>query len=125
MLIRVVREQQGFICESNTLKAQDTCLDTEQNICRFEIHPNEIPGTVVLYIGKGCVCMQTLCKSLLIDDIVNSVTNHSDVYNFSIIIDCDFNFSAPIITHEDLSFDYMLYHELQPAPIGMYLTLVK
>ena len=34
----VVREQQGFICESNTIKAQDICLDTEQNICHFEIH---------------------------------------------------------------------------------------
>ncbi|KAK4807908.1 hypothetical protein QYF61_011773 [Mycteria americana] len=29
---RVVQEQQGFICESNALKAQDICLDTEQNV---------------------------------------------------------------------------------------------
>lgn len=25
-----VWEQQGFICDSNTIKAQDICLDTEQ-----------------------------------------------------------------------------------------------
>ena len=28
----VVWEQQGFICESNTIKAQNICLDTEQNV---------------------------------------------------------------------------------------------
>ena len=32
--------EQGFICESNTIKVQDICLDTEQNICHFEIHPD-------------------------------------------------------------------------------------
>ena len=53
----VVRGQQGFICKSNTIKAQDICLDTEQNVCHFEIHPKEIPGTVLIYIGKGCVCV--------------------------------------------------------------------
>lgn len=30
-----VWEQEGFICESNTIKTQDICLDTEQNICYF------------------------------------------------------------------------------------------
>ncbi|KAK4818868.1 hypothetical protein QYF61_021073 [Mycteria americana] len=48
----IVWEQQGFICESNTIKAQDICFDTEQNICHFEIQPNETPETVLLYIGK-------------------------------------------------------------------------
>ncbi|KAI6068094.1 Protein NYNRIN [Aix galericulata] len=36
----IVHEQKGFICESNTPEAQDICLDTEQNICHFERHPN-------------------------------------------------------------------------------------
>lgn len=50
-----VREQQGFICESNTIKAQDICLDTEHNVCHFEIHPKEIPGTVLIYWERMCV----------------------------------------------------------------------
>lgn len=44
----VVRDQ-DFICEINTTETQDICLDTEQNICHFEIHPNEIPKTIVTY----------------------------------------------------------------------------
>ncbi|XP_074021302.1 uncharacterized protein [Numenius arquata] len=46
--VSVVREQQRFICESNTIKAQDICLDTEQNVCHFEIHLKENPETVLL-----------------------------------------------------------------------------
>jgi len=41
----IVREKQGFICESNTMKAQDICLDRKQNICHFEMHPDEITKT--------------------------------------------------------------------------------
>lgn len=42
----------GFIYESNTIKAHDICLDMEQNICSFQIHPNESSETVLVYIGK-------------------------------------------------------------------------
>ena len=41
------------------------------------------------------------------------------------IIGCDFNYSAPIIAHDVLSFDYVLYSELQPTPIRMNLTVIK
>lgn len=84
---------------------------------------NKAPRTMVMYIRKGCVCMGTLCDYLLIDDIVRSITNHSNLCmcNFSMTIGYDFNFSVSIIIHEDLSFDYMLYIELQLTPIGMYL----
>lgn len=54
----IMREQQGFICESNTIKAQDICLDTEQNLCHFVTHPHENPETILVYIGKGCVYMK-------------------------------------------------------------------
>lgn len=47
----IAGEQQGYICERNTIKIQDICLDTEPNISHFEIHPNENLETV--YIGKG------------------------------------------------------------------------
>ncbi|RMC04210.1 hypothetical protein DUI87_19029 [Hirundo rustica rustica] len=51
----VTREQQGFICETNMIDAQDICLDTEQNICHFEIHPDTSQKTMLVYIGLGCV----------------------------------------------------------------------
>ncbi|RMC21231.1 hypothetical protein DUI87_02089 [Hirundo rustica rustica] len=50
----VTREQQGFICETNMIDAQDICLDTEQNICHFEIHPDTSQKTMLVYIGLGC-----------------------------------------------------------------------
>lgn len=36
----IVQEQQGFACESNTISAQDVCLDTEQNVRHFEVCPD-------------------------------------------------------------------------------------
>ena len=52
------REQLGFICESNTIDAQDICLNNEQSICHFEIHPDTSQETVLVYIGLGCVCFK-------------------------------------------------------------------
>ncbi|XP_075344890.1 uncharacterized protein LOC142402885 [Mycteria americana] len=123
----VVREQQGFICESNTLKAQDICLDTEQNVCHFEVQPDEAPETVLVYIGKGCVCMRTFCDFVFVDNAAVDTGNHSNVCvcNFTKIMGCDFNYSAPVTTHQLLQADYTLYQDLLPAPIGMNLTLVR
>lgn len=70
-----VRAQQGFICKSNTIRAQDICLDTEQIVCDFEIHPNEKPETVLIYIGKSCVCMKTHCNFIVINDTVDTRTH--------------------------------------------------
>uniref|UniRef100_A0A8C3PND6 Uncharacterized protein n=1 Tax=Calidris pygmaea TaxID=425635 RepID=A0A8C3PND6_9CHAR len=123
----VVREQQGFICESNTIKAQDVCLDTKQNVCHFEIHLNENPETVLIYTGKGCVCMRTLCSTILVDSLTIDTSNHSNVCvcNFTRIIGCDFNYSAPVMSYQWLQSNYTLIQDLLPTPIGMNLTLVK
>lgn len=67
----VVQKQQGFICECNTVKTQDICLDTEQNVCHFEIHPRETSETVLGCAGNGCVCMRALCASLFIETMHN------------------------------------------------------
>lgn len=49
----VVQERKGFIHESNTIRAQDICLDVE-HVCHFEIYPDETPKTILIHIGKGC-----------------------------------------------------------------------
>ncbi|KAK4810466.1 hypothetical protein QYF61_004246 [Mycteria americana] len=123
----VVREQQGFICESNTIKAQDICLDTEQNVCHFEIQPDEAPETVLVYIGKGCVCMRTICDFIFVDNITVDTSNCSNicVCNFTKIVGCDFNYSAPVTPYQLLQSNYTLSRDLLPSPIGMNLTLVK
>lgn len=122
----VVQEQQGFICESNTLKVQDICLDTEQIICHFEIHPDETPETVLKYIGNGCICMRTLCESIFIDNTTVETNNHSNIcmYNFTEIMGCDFKCSAPVTTYQLLQSNYTSYHDLLPTPIGMDFTLM-
>ncbi|KAK4830066.1 hypothetical protein QYF61_008404 [Mycteria americana] len=38
---------------------------------------------------------------------------------------CDFNYSAPVTTHQLLQADYTLHQDLLPAHIGMNLTLVR
>ncbi|XP_075625630.1 LOW QUALITY PROTEIN: uncharacterized protein LOC142604244 [Balearica regulorum gibbericeps] len=122
-----VHEQQGFICESNIVQAQDICLDTEQNICHFEIRPNEILQTLVVYIGTGCVCIRTMCDVIFADNMTIEVSNQSNicVCNFTNIQGCDFNYSAPVTTHQVLQSHYTLFQEITHTPIGMNLTLVR
>lgn len=72
----IAGEQQGYICERNTIKIQDICLDTEPNISHFEIHPNENLETV--YIGKGWACMRP-CDFVFVDNIIVDTSNHSNI----------------------------------------------
>ncbi|XP_053789324.1 uncharacterized protein LOC128782859 [Vidua chalybeata] len=122
-------EQQGFICENNLISAQDVCLDTDQGICHFEIRPDPNPRTVLVYIGNGCVCLRTLCDVIEIDK--NKVSlftrNHSNfcICNFIKVTGCNFNYSAPVVSHQLIKSNYTTYNKLPPTPIGMNLTLVK
>ncbi|XP_076212573.1 LOW QUALITY PROTEIN: uncharacterized protein LOC143169181 [Aptenodytes patagonicus] len=116
----VVWEQQGFICES--IKAQDICLDTEQNVCHFEIHPDEAP--VLVDIGKGCVCMRTLCEFIFVDEVTVYNRSHICVCNFTNIVGGNFSYSAPVMSYQLLQSNYTLSEDLLPTPIGMNLTLV-
>ncbi|XP_042723792.1 LOW QUALITY PROTEIN: uncharacterized protein LOC122177989 [Lagopus leucura] len=122
-----VREQQGFICESNTLETQDICLDTVQNICHFEVQPGIKSKTMLEYIGKGCACMRTHCDSIRIGDMVVDTSNHSNlcVCNFISVLGCDFNYTAPVTSHQLLQSNYTLIQYLEPALIGMNLALVR
>lgn len=63
----VTWEQQGFICESNTIDAQGIYLDIEQSICHLEIQPDTSQRTMLIYIHQGCVCLRTLCAFVEID----------------------------------------------------------
>jgi len=77
-----------------TLKAQDICLNTEQNVCHFEIHLDDTPNTVHVYTGKGCVYMRSSCNFIFIDDIATDIDNHLNfcVCNFTNIVRCDFSY---------------------------------
>lgn len=90
----IMKEQQEFICESNTIDAEDVRLDFEQGICHFEVHPDSDQKTVLVYIGQGCVCLRTACAFVKIDNDNVTITakNHSNfcICNFVKIIGCDF-----------------------------------
>ncbi|XP_074992061.1 uncharacterized protein LOC142074943 [Calonectris borealis] len=123
----IVREQQGFICENNAISAQDICLDTDQKVCHFEVRPNADLKTILIYTGKGCVCLRTACTFISVGDTEVDTRNHSNfcVCNFTKITGCDFNYSAPVISHQIFKSNYTLIHELVPTSIGMDLTLTK
>lgn len=112
---------------THTLETQDICHDTEKNICQFQIHPNEIPETVLVYIGKSCVCMRTCYDSILIDNTNVDTSNHSNVCvcNFAKILGCDFSYSAPVTSYQLITSNYNTLYDLPPTPVGMNLTLVK
>ena len=120
----VTQQQQGFICESNTIEAQDVCFNTEQGICHFEIHPNTSQKTVLLYVGQGCVCLRTACDFVEVDK--ENITLHSKIHsnfcicNFVRIVRCDFLYLAPEVSHQLIKSNNTMYRKLLTT-----LTLVK
>lgn len=118
----------GFICEDDALKASDVCFDTSEGVCHFEINPQSNNKTVLVYVGKGCVCFRTMCKYVQINDIYNqTVFNDSNMCacNVAIIRGCDFVYKPPVFTSQLLIRNYTLYRSITPTPIGMDLSLVK
>lgn len=118
----------GFICEDDALKASDVCFDTREGVCHFEINPQSNNKTVLVYVGKGCVCFRTMCKYVQINDIYNqTVFNDSNMCacNVAIIRGCDFVYKPPVFTSQLLIRNYTLYRSITPTPIGMDLSLVK
>ncbi|KAK4825915.1 hypothetical protein QYF61_003410 [Mycteria americana] len=71
--------------------------------------------------------MRTFCDSVFVDNATVDIGNHSNicVCNFTKIMGCDFNYSAPVTTHQLLQADYTLHQDLLPNPIGTNLTLVR
>lgn len=119
-----VREQLGFICEGNIGDDRDTCLDTEQSICHFEMHPIN-QTTLLVYTGQGCVCLRTACPTIIVDGItVNETQYNLCICNFVKIEGCDFFYQAPVISHQHIKANLTTVQEILPAPIGMNLTLV-
>lgn len=122
----IMKEQRGFICESNTLIAQDTCLDTDQKVCHFEARPNVDLKTIIIYTGKGCACLRTQCNMIIIDGQEEKL--HQSNYcicNFTTIVGCDFNYSAPVLTHSLLNSKLTLVQTVLPVSIGLNMTHVK
>ena len=116
-----------FICESNAIKTQYTCLDTEQNTCRFERNPNETREIVLPYSGEGCVCIRTSCNFILLADITVDTSYHSIIgaCNFTNTMGCDSNYSVPVTSCQLLRSNYTLIQDLPPGPVGMNLASVK
>ena len=71
--------------------------------------------------------MRTLCDSRSTDNITVDIDDHLNtcVCNFTKIVGCNSNYSAPITAHQLLQPNYASYQDLSPTPIGMNLTLVR
>uniref|UniRef100_A0A8C3RGZ0 Uncharacterized protein n=1 Tax=Cyanoderma ruficeps TaxID=181631 RepID=A0A8C3RGZ0_9PASS len=118
----------GFICEDDALKASDVCFDTKEGECHFEINPQSSNKTMLVYVGKGCVCFRTTCKYVQINEAYNqTVFSDSNMCacNVATIRGCDFVYKPPVFTSQLLIRNYTLYRSITPTPIGMDLSLVK
>lgn len=104
------------------------CLNPQVDslhICRYKWFQEN--RSAVTYIGHGYVCIQTYCEYVLL----NSLTIHSMVpqinrcfCNLSSVSGCDFDFSVPIWTQEQLVVTEV-YRNIRPAFIGMGLELIQ
>ena len=123
----VPKKRRTVHVSGNTIKAQDICLDTQQSICHFEIHPEEATDSMLVYIGNGYVCIRKLCENLIIDGyFTHNVSNQSNmcVCNFLNITGCDFNYTGPVTSYTLLKENYTLYRNLLPSSIKMNLMLL-
>lgn len=119
-----MRKQLGYICEGIFENDKDTCLDTDQSICHFEVHVTN-QTTSLVYIGQGCVCLRTACPTIMIDDqIVNETQLNLCVWNFVKIKGCNFSYRVPVISHQYIKANLVTVQEILPVPIEMNLTLV-
>lgn len=114
----------GFICEGNVSDGKDTCLDREQSICHFEMHPIN-QTTLLVYTGQGCVCLRIACSTIMVDEItVNEIQFILSICNFVKIEGCDFSYQAPVIPYQHKKANLITVQEISPMPIGMNLALV-
>lgn len=120
-----MRTTRVYLFRSLQLKIHN--LDTKQSVCWFEIQPYETIETKLVYIRRGCVCIRTLCNFTPADDNFVHTDNYSDICicYFTMIMGCNFNYSAPFASHQLLQSDYSLYQDLSPTSIGMNLTVVR
>lgn len=122
---RATRQQLGLICEGSMNNDQDTCLDTEQNICHFEAHAVN-QTTLLVYIGQGCVCLRMPCSTIVVDNLtINGTQSNLCICNFVKIEGCDFSHPAPVVSHQYIKANLATVQEVSPVPIGMNLTLVE
>ncbi|KAK4806434.1 LOW QUALITY PROTEIN: hypothetical protein QYF61_013927 [Mycteria americana] len=97
----LVREQQGFICEINTLKAQDICLDTEQNApvtthqllqANYTLYQDLLPAPIGMNLTLVRKLLQHDDLNQLLERIRNNghktlVTVHHDVEEIHCILE--------------------------------------
>lgn len=71
--------------------------------------------------------MRTVCDFIFLGNITVDRSNHSNVFrfNFTEIIGCDFNYSAPATSHQLLQSNSTSYQDLLPNSIGMNLSLLR
>lgn len=114
----------GFLWEGNIDDDKDICLDTEQSICRFEMHPIN-QTTLLVYTRQRCVCLRTACPARMVDKItVNETQFDPCICNFVKIEGCGFSYQAPVMSHQHTKANLTTVQEMSPVPIGMNLTLV-
>ncbi|XP_074667534.1 uncharacterized protein LOC141917847 [Strix aluco] len=118
---------QGYICEGNTMEAQDICLDTHQKECNFKAQPSPNNHTVLIYIGEGCICLRTSCKSLIVDNYEEEIGGYSNycICNFTKAEGCDFTYTIPVLSSQVIKTEQNLFQKIDSIPIGMNLERVK
>lgn len=83
---------------------------------------------VLVYIGKGCVCMRTPCDFIFVDNTI--LVTSTQIYMFANllkfkIIGCNVNYSTPVTSCQFLLSSYLMNQDLLPIPNRMNLTLGK
>ncbi|KAK4828023.1 hypothetical protein QYF61_022800 [Mycteria americana] len=128
MLIHVLyKNNRNLFVKVILLRPKTFVLTLSKMFCHFEIHPDETLKIVLIYVGNRCLYMRTLCDSIFINTTTTGIYNHSNtcICHFTKIMACDFNYSAPVTTHQLLQSNSIVYQDLLPTPIGMNLTLLR
>lgn len=80
---------------------------------------------MILYIG--CVCVRSSCDTVLLNSerfhLLLPMNNHC-FCNISTISGCDFQFTVPVWTQQEINVSPVLYHSISPVFLGIGLDLI-
>ncbi|CAI5777591.1 Hypothetical predicted protein [Podarcis lilfordi] len=125
----VKRENLGFVCEDNSLEEHHECFSPQlvnSSHCSFDVIQEE--SSIVVYTGKGCICVRTPCEFVIINGLVIQPMLpylNRCFCNISVLVGCDFQFRVPVWTVQHMKAYPSLYREISPISLGLGLSTLK
>lgn len=123
------KENMGYICEDQAFAPHHPCVAPQvdsPNQCSYDLIQEN--GSAVVYVGQGCACIRSPCDFIVINSFhiqpmlpwVNRC-----FCSLHAVVGCDFSFTVPVWTQEEILASPLVYRTVEPVSFGMGLDLIQ